>query len=63
MSVASSVAVTFDTPLFTGGPAAVVWAWALGAVMDIFLALGIAGKIYITLESVIKRELISDAAF
>ena len=40
--VCSSVAVTFSTPLLLGGPASVVWCWAIGAVFALPLAASIA---------------------
>ncbi|EPT00062.1 hypothetical protein FOMPIDRAFT_1163529 [Fomitopsis schrenkii] len=42
MGLCSSVATTFNTPLFTGGPASVVWCWILGACMCFTLGSSIA---------------------
>ncbi|PVG00068.1 amino acid transporter [Serendipita vermifera] len=42
MGMCSSISTTFDTPYVTGGPAAVVWCWILGAVMCFTLGCSIA---------------------
>ena len=42
MGVASSVATTFGTPFFLGGPAAVVWCWFIGSMMCMCLGTSIA---------------------
>ncbi|TRM60043.1 amino acid/polyamine transporter I [Schizophyllum amplum] len=42
MGLCSSISTTFVTPLTTGGPAAVVWCWILGACMCFTLGSSIA---------------------
>ncbi|KDQ17003.1 hypothetical protein BOTBODRAFT_106374 [Botryobasidium botryosum FD-172 SS1] len=42
MGVCSSIATTFDTPMFLGGPSSVVWCWILGATMCLTLGASIA---------------------
>ncbi|KAL1757075.1 amino acid permease-domain-containing protein [Schizophyllum commune] len=42
MGLCSSISTTFVTPLTTGGPAAVVWCWILGATMCFTLGSSIA---------------------
>jgi len=42
MGVCSSVSTTFDTPMLLGGPASVVWCWALGATGCFFIGASIA---------------------
>lgn len=37
MGLCSSVATTFNTPLFAGGPASVTWCWILGSFMCLTL--------------------------
>lgn len=42
MGMSASIAVTFTTPLTLGGPAAVVWCWAIGAFFAMFIGAAIA---------------------
>ncbi|CDO68771.1 hypothetical protein BN946_scf184989.g37 [Trametes cinnabarina] len=42
MGLCSSVATTFNSPLFLGGPASVTWCWILGATMCFTLGASIA---------------------
>lgn len=42
MGLISSVATTFNTPFYYGGPATTVWAWFLGSVMNLTLGASIA---------------------
>lgn len=42
MGLISSVATTFNTPFYYGGPATTVWAWFLGSVMNLTLGAAIA---------------------
>lgn len=42
MGLCSSIATTFNTPLFLGGPASVVWCWIMGATMCFTLGASIA---------------------
>ncbi|KAJ2914891.1 hypothetical protein MD484_g5515, partial [Candolleomyces efflorescens] len=42
MGLCSSIATTFNTPLFTGGPSSVTWCWILGATMCFTLGASIA---------------------
>ncbi|CED83366.1 apc amino acid permease [Phaffia rhodozyma] len=40
--MSSSIATTFNIPLQSGGPASVVWCWAMGSVMNMTLGASIA---------------------
>lgn len=42
MGLISSVATTFNTPFYYGGPATTVWSWFLGSVMNVTLGSAIA---------------------
>jgi len=42
MGVSSSIAVTFGTPLLTGGPASVVWCWLMGSCFSFFIGTSVA---------------------
>ncbi|KAL1409273.1 polyamine transporter tpo5 [Vanrija albida] len=42
MGVSSSIAVTFSTPMLTGGPASVIWCWLIGAIFSCFIGTAIA---------------------
>ncbi|EKM52668.1 uncharacterized protein PHACADRAFT_198715 [Phanerochaete carnosa HHB-10118-sp] len=42
LGLCSSVAVTFNTPLLSGGPASVTWCWFLGSCMCLALAASVA---------------------
>ncbi|KAF9060665.1 APC amino acid permease [Rhodocollybia butyracea] len=42
IGLCSSIAMTFNTPLLTGGPSSVVWCWILGACMCFTLGASVA---------------------
>ncbi|KAJ3013133.1 UNVERIFIED_CONTAM: hypothetical protein HDU68_000861 [Siphonaria sp. JEL0065] len=42
MGVAATIPATFDTPMLVAGPAAVIWAWFIGSLFCMSIALSIA---------------------